>query len=97
MPNLMLWPTVSRFHNNLDLSDSTIESVNAVVTQNICAEGVALRWDRGSINAMQKDILLLFIARSIKLLTVNAIKRMKSNVKGQNRIVAKPKVTEHQR
>ena len=41
--------------------------MNAVVTQNICAEGVALRWDRGAINALQKDILLLFVARSVTL------------------------------
>ena len=41
--------------------------MTAVVTQNICAEGVALRWDRGAINAMQKDILLLFVARSVTL------------------------------
>ena len=27
--------------------------------------GVALRWDRGAINAMQKDILLPFVARSV--------------------------------
>ena len=44
-----------------------LESVNVVVTQNICAEGVVLRWDRGAISAMQKDILLLFVARSITL------------------------------
>ena len=76
-----------------------LESVNAVVTQNICAEGVAVRWDRGAISAMQKDILLLFVAQSVTLtLTIlNAIKRTKSNVKGQNHIVAKPKVTEEDR
>ena len=33
-----------------------LECVNAVVKQNICAEGVALCWDRGAINAMQRDI-----------------------------------------
>ena len=47
-----------------------LESVNAVITQNICAEGVALRWDRGATNAMQSDILLLFVAQ-IKRNTVN--------------------------
>ena len=41
--------------------------MNAVVTQNICAEGVALRWDRGAISAMQKAILLLFVARIVTL------------------------------
>ena len=43
---------------------------------------------------MQKDILVLFVARSVTLNILNAIKRMKSNVKGQNRIAIKPKVTE---
>ena len=74
-----------------------LESVNAGITQNICAEGVALRWDTGAISAMQKVILLLFVARSVTLWIVNDIKRKKSNVKGPNHIVAKPKVTEEDR
>ena len=41
--------------------------MNVVVTQNICAEGVTLRWVRGAINVFQKDILLLFIARCVTL------------------------------
>ena len=42
--------------------------MNVVVTQNIRAEGVAVRWDRGAVSAMQKDILLMFVARSVTLL-----------------------------
>ena len=89
--------TTGRYSKPKDRHTAWLESVNAVVTQNICAEGVALRWDRGAINAMQKDILLLFVARSVTLWILNAIKHMKSNVKGQNHVVAKPKVTEEDR
>ena len=41
--------------------------------------------------------MLLFVARSVTLLICNAIKRMKSNVKGRNHIVTKLKVTEEYR
>ena len=60
-------PKGRRTENKYRYSMSRLESVNAVVTQNICGEGVALRWDRGAINGIQKDILLLFVARSVTL------------------------------
>ena len=79
--------------------------MNAVVSENICPEGVALRWDRGAISAIQKDILLLFVARSVTLnfechkayeVEHEGTKpyRGKAESDGEDRLSVTPKVTE---
>ena len=62
--------------------------MNDVVTQNICAEGFSLRWNRGAINAMEKHSLLMFVGRRKKHIVA------KPKVTEQDRLSMTSKVTE---